>query len=238
MKFLVVDDDALIADFIRLSLQEQGHVVDVAHTGAHGRTLAMVYDYDAIVLDYVLPDTTGVDVLRDMRARGRSTPVLMLTARADTEHMLMGLNSGADDYLGKPFEIAVLEARLRAIARRGGADRGGVSARGDLQVDRMRRVVECGSKALKLTPKEYALLEYFLLNPERVVTRSELLEKVWDMHFDPGSNVVDVHVARIRAKLQSACSTTTLATMRGSGFMLTTETAPADAAHGAHDLGQ
>jgi len=223
VKVLVVDDDTLLAEFIRLALKEQGHVVDVAHTGEHGRSLAMVYNYDALILDYVLPDTTGVEVLRELRARGRPTPVLMLTARNDTEHVLAGLNSGADDYLGKPFVIAELEARLRAIVRRGAAVRTGDAAVGDLQVDRLRRVISCAGAPLRLTPKEYALLEYFLLNPERVVTRTELLEKVWDMHFDPGSNVVDVHVARLRGKLQSATCGATIATQRGSGFMLTCE---------------
>ncbi|HEY0036742.1 MAG TPA: response regulator transcription factor [Longimicrobium sp.] len=223
MKVLVVDDDTLIAEFIRLSLKEQGHVVDVAHTGEHGRSLAMVYDYDAVVLDYVLPDTTGVEVLRELRSRGRRTPVLMLTSRSETEHVLAGLNSGADDYLAKPFVIAEFEARLRAIARRGAARDLGEATVGDLQVDRLRRVTSCAGTPLRLTPKEYTLLEYFLLNAERVVTRTELLEKVWDMHFDPGSNVVDVHVARLRGKLQAAGCGASLATLRGSGFMLTCE---------------
>ena len=222
MKVLVVDDDTLIAEFIRLSLKERGHVVDVAHTGEHGRSLAMVYDYDAVVLDHVLPDTTGVEVLRALRSRGRRTPVLMLTSRSDTEDVVAGLDSGADDYLGKPFVVAELEARLRAIARRGGTDTGSAGL-GDLQVDRLRRTITCAGTPLRLTPKEYALLEYFLLNPERIVTRTELLEKVWDMHFDPGSNVVDVHVARIRGKLQGAGCSATIATLRGSGFMLSAE---------------
>ena len=221
MKLLVVDDDPVIADFIRLSLQERGHVVDVAHTGEHGRMLAMVYDYDAVVLDYVLPDTTGVHVLRELRGRGRTVPVLMLTARNAPDDEIQGLDAGADDYLGKPFAMGVLEARLRALARRAVPERAGEAALGDLRVDRMRRAITRGGVALKLTPREYALLEYLLSRPERVVTRSELLEKVWDMSFDPGSNVVDVHVARIRAKLQAAGSGVSLVTLRGAGYMLT-----------------
>lgn len=221
MKLLVVDDDPAIAEFIRLSLQERGHVVDVAHTGEHGRMLAMVYDYDAVVLDYVLPDTTGVDVLRELRGRGRPVPVLMLTARNAAEDEIHGLDAGADDYLGKPFAMGVLEARLRALVRRGGAEGAGDAALGELRVDRMRRAVTWRGTPLKLTPREYALLEYLLSRPERVVTRSELLEKVWDMTFDPGSNVVDVHVARIRAKLQAAGCGVSLATLRGAGYMLT-----------------
>ncbi len=223
MKLLVVDDDSVIADFIRLSLQERGHVVDVAHTGEHGRMLAMLYDYDAVVLDYVLPDTTGVEVLRALRGRGRAVPVLMLTARNGAEDEIHGLDAGADDYLGKPFAMGVLEARLRALARRAGAERAGEAALGELRVDRLRRAVTWQGAPLKLTPREYALLEYLLSRPERVVTRTELLEKVWDMSFDPGSNVVDVHVARIRAKLQAAGCSVSLATLRGAGYMLTAE---------------
>ncbi|HEX2205411.1 MAG TPA: response regulator transcription factor [Longimicrobium sp.] len=223
MKLLVVDDDAMIAEFIRLSLKEQGHAVDVAHAGTEGRTMAMVGDYDAVVLDYMLPDVTGVEVLRELRARGRWTPVLMLTSRAAKEDVIGALDAGADDYLVKPFEVGELVARLRALARRGGAGapRGEQVAVGDLALDRLRRTVTAAGKKLRLTPKEYALLEYFLLHPERIVTRTELLEKVWEMHFDPGSNVVDVHVARIRGKLQRAGSSVAVATLRGAGYMLT-----------------
>jgi two-component system OmpR family response regulator len=221
LKLLVIDDDPVIADFIRLSLSERGHVVDVAHTGDHGRMLAMVYDYDALVLDYVLPDTTGVEVLRELRERRRAVPVLMLTARAGPEHEVHGLDAGADDYLSKPFSMEVLEARLRALVRRMGGVRVEEAAAGDLRIDRLRRTVTAGTTALKLTPREYALMEYLLARAERVVTRTELLEKVWDMTFDPGSNVVDVHVARIRAKLAAAGSATSLVTLRGAGYMLT-----------------
>jgi len=222
MKVLVVDDDTALAEFIRLALQERGHAVDVAHTGEHGRTLAMVYEYDAIVLDQVLPDTLGVEVLRQLRGRANTTPVLMLTARSGPEDVIRGLDAGADDYLAKPFEIGVLEARLRAVGRRRAPAAAAEAQVGDLKVDRMRHTVTLSGRAMRLTPKEYTLLEYFLINPERVVTRTELLEKVWDMHFDPGSNVVDVHVARIRAKLQHAGSRVSVFTVRGAGFMLST----------------
>lgn len=222
MRLLVVDDDNLLAEFIRLALKEHGHAVDVARTGAEGRTCAMVYDYDAVILDYMLPDQTGVEVVRELRAKGRATPVLMLTSRGDQEDVVRGLDAGADDYLVKPFEVAVLLARLRALVRRGGARQGSEGALrfGDLEMDRLRRRITARGKALSLTPKEFSLLEHFLLNPDRVVTRTELLEKVWEMHFDPGSNVVDVHVARLRSKLQKAGAGVTLATLRGTGYML------------------
>jgi DNA-binding response OmpR family regulator len=220
MRLLVVDDDNMIAEFIRLALREHGHAVDVACTGAEGRTLAMVYDYDAVILDYVLPDQTGVEVVRDLRARGRATPVLMLTSRGDSEDVIRGLDAGADDYLVKPFVIGELVARLRALTRRGGATRGEEISFGGLTVDRLRHRITAHGKVLSLTPKEYTLLEHFLLNPDRVVTRSELLEKVWEMHFDPGSNVVDVHIARLRGKLQRAGAGVAVTTLRGAGYML------------------
>ena len=223
MKILVVDDDTALAEFIRLALQERGHTVDVAHTGEHGRTLAMIFDYDAVVLDQVLPDTLGVEVLRLLRARGNATPVLMLTSRSGPDDVIRGLDAGADDYLAKPFELGVLEARLRALGRRGAPSAGAEAEVGDLRVDRMRHTVAHCGRAMRLTPKEYTLLEYLLINSERVVTRTELLEKVWDMHFDPGSNVVDVHVARIRAKLQSAGSRVSVSTVRGAGFLLSAQ---------------
>jgi DNA-binding response OmpR family regulator len=222
VKLLVVDDDTLIADFVRLAAKEDGHAVDVAHTGEEGRTLALVNDYDVVVLDYVLPDGTGVDVVRHLRSRGRATPVLMLTARASKEDVIRGLDAGADDYLVKPFVVGELLARIRALGRRAGPARDdGALAFGTLSVDRLRRAILAGGRKLSLTPKEYTLLEYFVLNPDRVVTRSELLEKVWEMQFDPGSNVIDVHVARLRSKLQRAAPDVTLATVRGAGFILT-----------------
>jgi DNA-binding response OmpR family regulator len=222
VKLLVVDDDTLIADFVRLALKEDGHSVDVAHTGAEGRTLALVHDYDVVVMDYVLPDGSGVDVVRDIRARGRATPVLMLTGRTGKDDVIRGLDAGADDYLVKPFVVGELLARIRALGRRAGAARADdARAFGGVAVDRLRRTITADGRKLSLTPKEYTLLEYFLLNPDRVVTRSELLEKVWEMQFDPGSNVIDVHVARLRSKLQRAAPGVSLATVRGAGFILT-----------------
>jgi two-component system, OmpR family, response regulator len=220
MRVLVVDDDRLLADYLRLALKEDGHAVDVANTGEEGETLAMVNDYDAIILDYVLPGASGMDVIRSIRHQGSTTPVLMLTARDDQEDVVEGLDAGADDYLVKPFEIAVLRARMRALARRGGATRTENVAVGDLSLDRLKRRVLIDSEPLILTPKEYALLEYLLLHAGQIVTRTELLEKVWDLQFDPASNVVDVHVSRLRDKLQKAGSTVSLLTVRGSGFML------------------
>ncbi len=223
MKILVVDDDAALAEFIRLGLQEEGYAADVAHSAEQGRRLACVYDYDGIVLDRVLPDGTGVEVARELRRRGHRVPILMLTARGASQEVVEGLDAGADDYLVKPFEMEVLKARVRALVRRGGAVRSERLSMADLVMDRLSRRAECQGRELRLTSKEFTLLEYFLLHPARVVTRTELLEKVWEIHFDPGSNVVDVHVARLRRKLEESGTCARLATVRGAGFMLTAD---------------
>jgi DNA-binding response OmpR family regulator len=228
MRILIVEDDRLLADYVRLAMKEDGHAVDVAFDGEEAQTLAMVHDYDVIVLDHVLPGRSGVDLLRYIRERGRTTPVLMLTARSEESDIVAALDSGADDYLVKPFAIGELRARVRALGRR----RTGAPAprliQGNVSLDRLTRTVECRGRTLSLTPKEFAVLEQLLLPPRRIVTRTELLEKVWDLHFDPGSNVVDVHVARLRQKLAAAGADVLLQTVRGSGFIMSAERAAAD----------
>lgn len=221
MKILVVDDDFPLAEFIRQALKEDGYVVDLARDCAEGTLLAMVAPYDALVLDVNLPDGTGFDLLRELRQRSNGVPVLLLTSRDSKDDVVRGLDAGADDYLVKPFVVSELKARVRALVRRGGAQRMETVTFGDLVLDRLTHTIRSAEKPLRLTPKEYSLLAFFLLNPERVVTRTELLEKVWDLHFDPGSNVVDTHIARLRAKLDRNGVTSKLATVRGSGFMMT-----------------
>jgi DNA-binding response OmpR family regulator len=224
MKILVIDDDEMIARFVQRGLSEHGNAVDVAETGEEGASLARINQYDVIVLDLGLPDIDGLAVAEALRREGRSTPILMLTARSETDDLVKGLDSGADDYLTKPFELAELRARLRALTRRGGgATRTEEVQVGKLTVDRPNRAVSAEGKRVRLTPKEYQLLEYFALHAGEVVTRTELLEKVWDMHFDPGSNVVDVHVARLRRKLGAIAGGPRLITVRGFGFKLSSE---------------
>jgi two-component system OmpR family response regulator len=225
MRILIVDDDPLIAEFVRRGLQEEGHVVDVAHDGQHGRMLALVEPYDALILDVVLPDALGYDIAREIRARNRDVPILMLTSKNRTEDVISGLDSGADDYLIKPFVLEELKARMRALVRRGGAVREDTLSYEGLRLDRKTRRAFVLEARLKLTPKEFVLLERFLLAPEKTLTRTELLEKVWDIHFDPGSNVVDVHVARLRRKLKGAGAAPGIATVRGVGFALTSDPA-------------
>ena len=220
MKVLVVEDDRKVAGFIEQGLREEGYVVDIAADGEEATTLAHVYQYDVVLLDIVLPKKNGFQVAQELRREGRNTPILMLTSRDAVEDIVRGLDSGADDYLSKPFRFDELLARIRALVRRGGAERLEVLRYGPLTLDRLRHVAEANDKTLDLTPKEFQLLEYFLLHPEEVVRRTQLLEKVWDMHFDPESNVVDVHVGNLRRKLQEASGKQLIQTVRGVGFQL------------------
>jgi DNA-binding response OmpR family regulator len=220
MKILLVEDDRKVAGFIEQGLREEGYVVDVARDGDEATTMAHVNDYDAILLDVVLPKKNGFQIAAELRREGRTAPILMLTSRDATEDIVRGLDAGADDYLAKPFQFDELVARIRALLRRGGAERLEVLRYGPIALDRLRHVAVVNDQRLDLTPKEFQLLEFFLLRPEEVVRRTTLLEKVWDMHFDPDSNVVDVHVGNLRRKLVQAAGEPLVATVRGVGFTL------------------
>jgi DNA-binding response OmpR family regulator len=220
MRILEVEDDRKVAGFIEQGLKEEGHAVDVAPDGDEATMLAHVYEYDVILLDIVLPKKNGFQVAGELRREGRTTPILMLTSRDATEDIVRGLDAGADDYLSKPFRFDELLARVRALHRRGGAARLDVLRYGKLTLDRLRHAASYDGRPLDLTPKEFQLLEYFLIHPEEVVRRTTLLEKVWDMHFDPESNVVDVHVGNLRRKLRQAAGTPLIGTVRGVGFSL------------------
>lgn len=220
MKVLVVEDDRKVAGFIEQGLREEGYAVDVAKDGDEATMLAHVNQYDAILLDLMLPKKNGIQVATELRREGRTTPILMLTARDATEDIVRGLDAGADDYLGKPFKFEELLARLRALVRRGGAARLERLAFGTIELDRLKHTAFAAGKKLELTPREFQLLEHFLLHAGQVVRRTELLEKVWDMHFDPESNVVDVHVGNLRRKLKEAGCDSLLQTVRGVGFAL------------------
>lgn len=220
MKVLVVEDDRKVAGFIEQGLREEGYVVDMAADGDEATMLAHVYDYDIILLDVVLPKKNGFQVATELRREGRNVPILMLTSRDSVEDVVRGLDAGADDYLPKPFHFEELLARMRALARRGGAERLEVLRFGSIAMDRLRHVAKVNDHVLDLTAKEFQLLEYFLLHPEEVVRRTTLLEKVWDMHFDPESNVVDVHVGNLRRKLRRYPIGQQIETIRGVGFSL------------------
>jgi len=220
VKILVVEDDKKVASFLAQGLREDGYTVDVAHDGAEGLLNAHVYEYDALVVDIMLPGKNGYEIVRDLRSKGNTVPVLFLTARDAPDDVVRGLDLGGDDYLTKPFSFDVLLARLRALIRRRGSGRPDRFGYADLELDRTQHSARRGDQDLKLTPTEFRLLEYFLRHPGEVVRRTELLEKVWDLQFDPGSNVVDVHVANLRKKLQDARGSPLLHTIRGVGYML------------------
>jgi DNA-binding response OmpR family regulator len=230
MRILVVEDERKVASFIKQGLEEEGHTVDVAVDGEQATMMAHVYEYDAILLDVILPKKNGFQIASELRREGRSTPILMLTSRDAPEDVVRGLDAGADDYLAKPFRFEELLARLRALGRRGGAERIDELHFGPIAMDRLQHRATANGKRLELTPKEFQLLEYFLMHAEQVVRRTTLLEKVWDMHFDPESNVVDVHVGNLRRKVAKSAGEQLLQTVRGVGFILrraTEEDAPA-----------
>lgn len=220
MRALVIDDDATLTMLVRRLLEEDGYAVDVAGNAEDGRTLAMVNEYDAIILDLVLPDGNGIPVLQHLRREGKKTPIIVLTGTKDSDVTVRALDAGADDYLTKPINFGEFKARIRALVRRGGAQRTEQLTVGNVVLNRLSREVLVAGRQLSVTPRELALLEHFLMRPGEVVTRTELLEKVWDMTFDPGSNVVDVNVARVRKKLESATATISIVARRGLGFVL------------------
>jgi DNA-binding response OmpR family regulator len=220
MKVLVVEDEKKLAGFIRRALKEDGHAVEVCNDGDAGMHRATSETYDAVILDLMLPGTGGLEILRSIREKGRSEPVLILTARDSLQDRVTGLDRGADDYLTKPFALDELRARVRALLRRG---KGGVSTVlrfSDLSMDLVERTVTRGRRAIELTPREFSLLEYFLRNPRRVLTRTSIAEHVWDYNFDWQSNVVDVFVNGVRRKTEENGEPRLIHTLRGVGYVL------------------
>ncbi|MEO6239409.1 MAG: response regulator transcription factor [Vicinamibacterales bacterium] len=219
MRILVIEDDAKVANFIGTGLGQEGYAVDVLHEGSDAAAQALAFDYDAVVLDLMLPGRSGFQVLRDIRARKATIPILILTAKDSLDARVAGLDSGADDYMVKPFALAELTARLRALLRRGTA-RENIVRVGDLEMDTVRRQVRRGGRAIDLKPKEYALLEFLMRNAERPVTKSLIIEHVWNIHFDSISNVVEVHVNALRNKVDRGFERPLIHTIRGVGYML------------------
>jgi two-component system OmpR family response regulator len=227
MRVLVVEDEPRMADVLRRGLTEDGCAVDVAGTAEDGAWYAAENPYDAIVLDVGLPGQDGFDLLAGLRQAGQWAPVIMLTARDGVPDRVRGLDLGADDYLTKPFAFAELLARLRATARRGRAARPVVLRCGDLALDPARREVRRAGAAVDLTAKEFAILECFMRRPGQVLSRSQLIEQVWDFDFSADSNLVDVYLASLRRKIDRPFGTSSLETVRGVGYRLR-EPAPAD----------
>ena len=220
MRVLVVEDEIKMAGLVRRGLVEEGLAVDVAGSGEDALVRASATDYDAIVLDVMLPGINGFETCRRLRERGTWAPVLMLTARDAVEDRVEGLDGGADDYLTKPFSLAELSARLRALFRRQPSERPAVLAVGDIKLDPARRTVARNGTPIDLSAKEFALLETFMRSPGRVLTRFHLLEHAWDYSYEQRSNVVDVYIRYLREKLDRPFGVESIETVRGSGYRL------------------
>ena len=225
MRILLIEDDPETSRFIRKGLEEAGHVVDHAGDGREGLLLAFDAEHEAIVVDRMLPGLDGLSIVRSLRAANRSTPVLVLSALGEVDDRVEGLRAGGDDYLVKPFALAELSARLEALARRRGAGDGGTVpvtrlVVADLEMDLLARTVTRAGRALELKPREFRLLEYLMRHADQVVTRTMLLEAVWDYHFDPQTNIIDVHVSRLRRKVDRDFGPPLIHTVRGAGYAI------------------
>jgi len=220
MRILVVEDEKKVASFIAKGLTEESYAVDVAYDGEEGVFMALENDYDLIVLDLMLPKLDGMEILRKIRGSGKDVPVLILTAKDSVEDIVAGLEGGSDDYLTKPFAFAELLARIRALLRRSQEQKITTLKAGDLTLNPLTREVKRGDRKIELTSKEYALLEYFMRNVNKVLTRTLISEHVWNYEFDPLTNVVDVYVNYLRKKIDQPSETKLIHTVRGVGYIL------------------
>ena len=223
VRILLVEDESRVAGFIAKGLREQAYAVDIASDGEQALYQAAVNQYDIVILDVMLPVKDGHTVCRELRASGFRTPILMLTARGSVDDRVEGLDSGADDYLAKPFDFKELLARLRALLRRTAGLRPAVAQVADLTLDTASHAVTRAGKPVSLTAKEYALIEFLVLNEGRVVGREQIGQHVWDENFDPFSNVIDVYIKRLRSKLDTGFSRRLIHTRRGEGYILSAE---------------
>ncbi|MGI6851577.1 response regulator transcription factor [Mesorhizobium sp. 1B3] len=221
MKILVIEDDREAADYMVKAFAEAGHTAHVASDGETGFALADAGDYDVMVVDRMLPRRDGLSVIAALRSRGNKTPVLILSALGEVDDRVTGLRAGGDDYLTKPYAFSELLARVEVLSRRVGAKEVETLYRtGDLELDRLSHTVRRAGKEIILQPREFRLLEYLMRHAGQVVTRTMLLENVWDYHFDPQTNVIDVHVSRLRSKIEKGFDSAILHTVRGAGYML------------------
>jgi len=218
MRILIVEDNARIASFLRKGLSEEGYAVETAADGDQAFAVAAESEFDAAIVDVMLPGRSGIDLVRALRGAGREMPILLLTARDRTENKIEGLDAGADDYLTKPFDFTELTARLRALLRRSGGVAPPILRAGEVELDPATREVRRGGEPISLTPKEYALLEYLLRNANRPLSRAMLMEHVWGIRFDPGTNVVDVFINSLRNKLDPGREL--IHTVRGVGYII------------------
>ena len=220
MRILVVDDDRRLCNIVKRGLVEEAHTVDVAYDGEEGGYLAEVNPYDLIILDVMMPKKDGIEVCRELRSKNINIPIMMLTARDTVEDRVKGLDSGADDYVVKPFAFSELLARVRALLRREGALKSSEITVGELILDTRTRELRKGKKIIELTTKEYTILEYLMRHPNMVVTRTMIEEHAWDYDFDSLSNVVDVYIRRLRRKMEDRGEENVIQTVRGAGYRL------------------
>ena len=221
MRILIIEDDREAASYLAKAFREAGHVADHAADGLDGYAMAESGDYDVLVVDRMLPKLDGLSLIRSLREQKVDTPVLILSALGQVDDRVKGLRAGGDDYLPKPYSFAELLARIEVLVRRrAGKAEETVYRVGDLELDRLSHTVRRGGTELDLQPREFRLLEYLMKNAGQVVTRTMLLESVWDYHFDPGTNVIDVHVSRLRSKLDKGFDKPLLHTVRGAGYMI------------------
>ena len=221
MRILVVEDDLETASYIAKGLNESGHGVDVSHDGKDGLFMGLEQNYDAIVIDRMLPGLDGLSVIQTLRSAKNQTPVLILSALGEVDDRVEGLRAGSDDYLVKPFAFAELLARLEALVRRGDVQTTETTLRvGDLEMDLLSRVVKRAGRVIELQPREFRLLECLMRHSGQVITRTMLLESVWNYHFDPQTNIIDVHISRLRGKIDKSFEQPLLHTIRGAGYSL------------------
>jgi heavy metal response regulator len=223
MRILVVEDEKKVARFIQQGLEEEHYTVDVTHDGESGLHMAASENYDLLILDVMLPRKSGLDLIREFRERKGSAPALMLTAKGTIEDKVAGLDSGADDYLTKPFAFAELLARVRSLLRRSSKEKSTILAIADLELDTVSHKARRGQRAIELTAKEYSLLEYFLRNRDRVLSRTIIAEHIWDYNFDTGTNIIDVYVNHLRNKIELPNERKLIHTVRGVGYVLKEE---------------
>jgi DNA-binding response OmpR family regulator len=223
MRILVIEDEKKVASFIKKGLEEEFFAVDVALNGKEGYDFALLEDYDLIILDVMLPFMDGFTVTKELRKKGNTTPILLLTVKETIQDKVTGLDSGADDYLTKPFAFEELLARIRALLRRKEQNKSTSLKAGNLVLDLQTHNVTIDEKEIILTPKEYSILEYLLRNKNRVVSRTKLVEHVYDYHFDTETNIIDVYINKLRSKINSDLSKPLIQTVRGAGYMIKDE---------------
>lgn len=220
MRILLVEDEKKVARFIQQGLEEEHYAVDVAHDGERGLQMALNEDYDLLILDVMLPKLNGLELIKAVRAQQRTTPTLMLTAKSSTEDKVAGLDSGADDYLTKPFAFEELLARVRSLLRRGAQEKSIILRLADLELDTVTHKAKRAGKTIELTAKEYALLEYLMRHKGRVLSRTLISEHIWDYTFDTGTNIIDVYINHLRNKIDDGFEPKLIHTVRGVGYVM------------------